>query len=400
MTEAAGLGSATTRFSGGARVVYISMIATALGVLPVYLTSGMAVFVRAELDFSPAALGLAVSSFFGASALASVPAGRLVEQRGTRTTLVASAWLAAISLGGIAAAQSWWQLVVAMLFGGVSNAMTPPATNRFLASRIRVRRQGVAFALKQASFPLATFGAGLAVPLIGLTLGWRWAFALTSAAALVYGVYFLSRISVDQPPPTTATGGKRRRVRPDQPLWILVVLAFGASCATAAGSALTSFYVESAVDGGLSPGPAGLGLSAGSLFGVATRLWFGRLVDRRGLLRFRHVAVLFLVGGIGMLGFTGPSTTTWLLLATTAVAFGAGWGWHGLFHLAIVKASPSAPAAATGVIMVGMFLGGIYGPTSFGLLAQELSFAAAWTALAISMTVGATVLTLVDRRIA
>lgn len=382
---------------GGARVVYITMVATALGVLPAYLTSGLAVFVRAELEFSPAALGLAISLFFTSSAVSSVPAGRMVERFGTRPTLTTSALLAATGLGLIAVAQSWWQLVGGMVVGGVSNALTPPATNGFLASRIRAPRQGVAFALKQIAFPLATLGAGLAVPAIGLTVGWRWAFALCAATAVGYGGYFLIRIAPD--PSTVVDGTRRRRGKPDQKLWILVVLAFGASCATAVGSSLTAFYVESAVDGGVAPGLAGLGLAAGSLFGVGARLVFGMMIDRSGILRFKHVAWLFVLGGIGMLGFMAPATNTPLLLATTALAFGAGWGWHGLFHLAIVKASPTAPAAATGIIMVGMFIGGIYGPMTFGFIAEHAGFAAAWATLAGSMLTGATILTLIDRRI-
>ena len=45
------------------------------------------------------------------------------------------------------------------------------------------------------------------------------------------------------------------------------------------------------------------------------------------------------------------------LLAGTALAFGAGWGWTGLYHLAIVRLRPHAPAAATGAASTALFLG-------------------------------------------
>src|SRR3954468_4978654 len=52
--------------------------------MPVFLVGGLAVQVGDELRFSPAGLGLAVSAYFGASALASVPAGALVGRYGSR----------------------------------------------------------------------------------------------------------------------------------------------------------------------------------------------------------------------------------------------------------------------------------------------------------------------------
>lgn len=385
----------------GTRVVFVSMLSTTLGILPAYLTAGLAVLVREDLGFTRSALGVAISAFFLVSALGSVPAGKFAERRGTRLTLAVSAMFAAAAFVGIAMAQNWWWLVGALLFGGAANAMPAPATNRFMLENVRRQRQGLAFAFKQISFPMATFGAGLAVPLIGLTVGWRWAYVIGAIVALTSCWYFFTRLPPDPTP--APRGPKEDRVKapaPDQPMWILVALAFGASLATAGGSSLASFYVESAVDGGLSPGAAGLGLSAGSLFGVGARLSFGAVADRmRRPLRFRHVAALFVVGALGLFGLTVTATQVAVLMLSTVVAFGAGWGWHGLFHLAVVKSSPRAPAAATGVVMVGLFLGGIYGPTAFGFIAEQVSFAASWTFLAVAMLTGAVILTLVDRRI-
>lgn len=386
----------------GVQAVVISMLSTTLGILPAYLTAGLAVLVRDELTFSRSALGVAISSFFLVSALGSVPAGRFTERRGTRPTVVVSALLAATAFSGLAVAQNWWQLVAALLFGGAANAMPAPATNRFLLAHVRRQRQGLAFALKQISFPLAALSGGLALPLIGLTIGWRWAYVLAAATALTFCGYALTRIPRESAAPDQRSDERtgERTPTPDLPMWILVALAFGASLGTAGGSSLASFYVESAVDGGLAAGTAGLGLAAGSLFGIGARLTFGAVADRMtGTLRFRHVAGLFVIGGLGMVGFTGSSTQLALLAVTTAVAFGAGWGWHGLFHLAVVKASPTAPAAATGVVMVGLFLGGIYGPSTVGFLAEHLSFAVAWMFLAVAMLTGAVILALVDRRI-
>jgi MFS family permease len=70
--------------------------------IPVFLVGGLAVQIGDELNFSPAGLGLAVSAYFGASALASVPAGALVERYGSVTISRFGIGLASASLLGIA----------------------------------------------------------------------------------------------------------------------------------------------------------------------------------------------------------------------------------------------------------------------------------------------------------
>src|SRR3982751_5263345 len=92
--------------------------------VPVFLVGGLAVQIGEELRFSPAGLGLAVSAYFGASALASVPAGALVERFGSTTIARAGIALASVSLLTIAvAARSLWTLIAILALGAAANAM-------------------------------------------------------------------------------------------------------------------------------------------------------------------------------------------------------------------------------------------------------------------------------------
>src|SRR5215213_10489907 len=78
-----------------------SALTTTIAVsIPVFLVGGLAVQIGDELGFSPAGLGLAVSAYFGASALASVPAGALVERYGSARISRFAIVLAAASLVG------------------------------------------------------------------------------------------------------------------------------------------------------------------------------------------------------------------------------------------------------------------------------------------------------------
>src|SRR5690606_30858704 len=68
------------------RAATSAVITTVATVCPVFLVGGLSVQIGKELHFSPSRLGLAVASYFTASALASFWAGRLVEHKGSRFT--------------------------------------------------------------------------------------------------------------------------------------------------------------------------------------------------------------------------------------------------------------------------------------------------------------------------
>lgn len=154
-------------------------------VLPVFLLGGLAVQMGSDLDFSPAGLGLAVSVYFGVSALASVPSGRLVERYGPARVARCGIVLAAVSMLAVAAlARSYPVLVGLLALSAAANALGQLASNTALAQHVPARRQGLSFGVKQAAIPISTLLAGAAVPVIALTVGWRWAFVAAAVAAM------------------------------------------------------------------------------------------------------------------------------------------------------------------------------------------------------------------------
>ncbi|WP_233600794.1 MULTISPECIES: MFS transporter [Micromonospora] len=161
----------TVRVSAGA-------IATTIArVLPVFLVGGLAVQMGHDLHFSPAGLGLAVSVYFGISALASVPSGALVERYGSALVARAGILLSAGSLLAVAALARSYPVLVALLgLSAAANALGQLASNAALARHVPTHRQGLSFGVKQAAIPVSTLLAGAAVPTIALTAGWRWAF--------------------------------------------------------------------------------------------------------------------------------------------------------------------------------------------------------------------------------
>lgn len=362
-----------TRYGGnqsGRRTVLWAIAVATCGVLPVFLVGGLAVQIRNELGFGTAALGIAVSLFFTTQALSSALVGRIVERVGSRRSMQAAALGSAASLLCIALfASSRDGLIGFLVLGGLANAASQVAANLALARGVRTGRQGLAFGMKQAAIPAATLLSGLAVPLVGITVGWRWAFIGCALGALATACTMPKMTEGEVRHQSNEPGGDMRPAP-------LILLALGIGLGSAAAVPLGAFIVASGVDAGLRVEFAGILLAAGGAVGIVVRLVLGWLADRRSAGHLRIVAAMLIVGtaGFGLLA-TGVS---WLFVLGTMLAFGAGWGWHGLFNFAVVKYNPNAPAAATGITQTGAAAGSAAGPFLFGVIVESTSYGTAW----------------------
>lgn len=369
----------TVRASTGA-------IATTIAcVLPVFLVGGLAVQMAHDLHFSPAGLGLAVSVYFGISALASVPSGALVERYGSSLVARAGILLSAGSLLAVAAlARSYPALVALLGLSAAANALGQLASNAALARHVPAHRQGLSFGVKQAAIPVSTLLAGAAVPTIALTAGWRWAFAAAAGVALA---------ALPAVPPQERAPARCPAAGPAGRATVaLVVVGLAAALAAAAANALGTFVVDSAAGRGLSPSLAGLTLTLGSAVCVAARVGTGWLADRREGGHVALIAGMLLVGALGLvlLAVAGPGP----LVAGVVLGFGLGWAWPGLLNFAVVRLHPQAPAAATSITQTGVYAGGCVGPLALGALADTLGYPTMWSTAAATMLTAAALMLL------
>lgn len=298
-----------TRYGGnqsGRRTVLWAIAVATCGVLPVFLVGGLAVQIRDELGFGTAALGIAVSLFFTTQALSSALVGRIVERVGSRRSMQVAALGSAASLLCIALfAGSRNGLIGFLVLGGLANAASQVAANLALARGVRTGRQGLAFGMKQAAIPAATLLSGLAVPLVGITIGWRWAFIGCALGALATACTI----------PNTSEGAVRHHTNEpggDMRPMPLILLALGIGLGSAAAVPLGAFIVASGVDAGLRVESAGILLAAGGVVGIVVRLALGWLADRRSAGHLRIVAGMLIAGTAGfVLLATGVS---WLFV--------------------------------------------------------------------------------------
>lgn len=358
----------------------VSTLSITLGSLPVFLVGALAVFIRPELDFSESRLGALATIYYLLSASLTWAGGKIAERLGGPRAMALAAALSFVSSIGIGlVARSWFSLAVCMAIAGAANGLAYPASNLSLARGIPIARQGVAFGVKQSSALYATLVAGASVPLIGATIGWRWAFAFAAAGA----VPIMAGYGIKQ---RVATRERGTDVHVERgPVWVMSAGAFFAVYATAS---LGSFYVESAVAKDVSASLAGSLLAMGSILGVAGRIGWGWFGDRRQDLHFVIVPILLGTGAVAF-ALLGVVDSVPMLIAATALVFGAGWAWSSLLNFGVIARNPRGPATASGILGTGQFGGGILGPLTFGFLVESRGYQTAWNVGGISLAMAA-----------
>lgn len=367
-----------------------------LAALPLFMVGGLAVQIRADLGFTEAALGAAVTAGFVTGAVSAPFGGRLADRVGPRSSLYLGSSLSVIALAGVGIlADSWGVLVVFLALAGLAVAITDPGLAILVNTSIAHDIHGLAFGLKEASIPAATLAAGAAVPAIALTVGWRWAFTVGIVPFLLI-LLLVPRVAprghIDTKHPDESVGNGARSA----PRSAILLTALAAALGTAAASGVGVFLTESAVAMGVSPGSAGVLLAVGSMAGIITRISTGVAADRTGREQFRLIAVMMGIGAVTIaLGGTG---NTILLVIGTIGAFTGAWGWTGIYFLSLVRASPTAPGTVAGIGTAGLGVGNAAGPLLFGLVAQSASFRSAWLVAGVAAAAAAMLMGLARSR--
>lgn len=373
------------------RGVAPALVATIVAMLPSFLTAALVVQIGLDTGLTLTGLGVIIGLFFGMAALVSPTAGRLSERVGWANGLRISTLLSALALGTI----GWFGATVPVIgislgLAGIASALTQTAANLTIARCVVPSRHGWVLGIKHSCVPAAMFLAGLAVPTLAVTVGWRWAFRVAAVIAVVTAAFVPRKRQLHtlSSPPTSVgpSAGK-----PSTPMHLLVILAVAVGLGIGALDPLGSFFVSYSVSIGVEEGVAGVLLAAGGFCGIIARLVAGRLIDRKAHADFTAIASMMVAGAAGIVilnlgGYPG-------LLIGGFIGFTAGWGWSGLFTFAVVKDNPEAPAAAWGVAQTGKFLGAATGPLLFGVVADRFSFDAAfWMATVALLTAGGLIL--------
>ncbi len=336
-------------------------------IAPVHLFGALAPEIQDELHFGDTAQGMAVAAFFALSALLTSWGGSFTDRVGPTRALRAAAISSFAGAVVIMAANRYGIIVAGLLIAAVGNAISQPGNSSFISLGVPAQRRGIAMGIKQSAIPVSTGLAGLALPVIAITAGWRWAYLYALGAAMV-GFALVPRIVA----PVRSTVAPLHH-RPSRPL---LIVAIGAAASGIAVAPIGAFLVRSLEDSGFEPGRAGIVQLGGSVLLVTTRIGWGRLMDGTDIDRFRFASGILLFGAIGypLLSFGSKP----LMVLGALIAYGAAWSWAGVVHLGVVERHADAAGGAAGVLQAGMFVGAMIGPGVFGIVADNQGFATGW----------------------
>ena len=231
--------------------------------------------------------------------------------------------------------------------------------------------------------------AGLAVPAVALTVGWRWAFVGASGLAVL--------AAIATPRSMTTIRLEQRTERQSTATPAMLQLAVGVGFAAGSVSLLSSFLVDSADEIGISNATADWLVVIGSILGLTTLVASGLRADRRGGRHLVVVARMLAVGAALFILLALNVTAVFVIVAP--LAYSAAWGWNGVFHFAVVTANQDAPGTATGIVQTGALTGSLSMVIVGGLIAHDHSCVAVWILAAACSFLGAAIILLGRRTI-
>jgi MFS family permease len=344
--------------------------------------------------------GAVISAFALMRFVSALGGGRLVDSLGERIVLASGIGIVAVSTGLAGLSQSYSQLLILRGLGGIGSAMFTVAATALLLRVVDAGNRGRASGLFQAGFLLGA----LLGPLLGgfltevsLRLPF-YVYAVSLIAAASIGFMFLR--SAEDSPPRVEPAETGEPVAAEEPesttlteAWgnpayrgaVMVNLANGWAFFGVRISLVPLFVTE---EMGLRPLWIGIGFLCASVAQAGFLLSAGKFVDRRG----RRPAMISgsLLAAAAFAAIAINESRLAYLLAMTATGVGAAF-------------VGTAPGAVVGDIMhgrggrvVAVFqmsadAGAILGPLAAGLLADQVSFSAAF-ALCSVILLAATVL--------
>ncbi|MFP5578732.1 MAG: MFS transporter [Acidimicrobiia bacterium] len=358
-------------------------------VVPAFLTGALSSRIGDDLGFGSGAAGVAVAALFVGAGVFAVPMGRVTERIGpTRAIRAGTVISAACALAIAGVVSAWWQLAAVLFVAGSAVGLVDTGAARAFGDAVPSTRHGIAFGAKEASVPAASLVAGLSIPVLADQLGWRAAFVAGALLAPVVLV-LVPGLSADPPGAADPGDGPERRGP-------LLLFAAGVALGCGAATAASTLLVPALEDRGWREADAGLLLALASAASIAVRLAAGGRGDQRPRSTWAMIAVLLAAGAAGAVLLASASTGAAAVIGAVTV-IGAGWGWTGIAYQTAVRVGRDRPAAAAGVVLMGLSVGGAAGPAAFGAIASAASYSAAWATSAAAL-VGGAVAVLASRR--
>ncbi|MCP5201129.1 MAG: MFS transporter [Gammaproteobacteria bacterium] len=320
-------------------------------------------------------IALFVSIVFVSAMFFSAASGSFIHRyggiRANQLGMTLSACCLLLALGG---SLPWLYLAAALV--GLGYGPNTPSGSHVLARVTPPRARSLVFSLKQSGAPLGGLLAGLLVPAMVHTVGWRGAIVVSVLLALA-GVVAIQPLRAaldddrDAAAPIALASPWRAvtAVMRDLRLRRLLLVAF---CLTATQATVMTFVVIYLVEViGLEFKLAGALFAASQASGAALRVVMGWAADRLGARTI--LVVLGLGSALGLVVLAGLDGDSAFALVALVVVLGCalGFGWNGVFLAEIASNSGTVGiGAATGGSLFFLYGGLVAGPAAVSALAS------------------------------
>ena len=331
---------------------------------------------QAEFAISKFQLGLLGAVNTGVGAILAPASGRFSDKVGGRSAVATTLIFTGVSAVLLAVSPNYIFLLFASAIGGVAQGLGNPATNKAISAGVSEASRGIVTGVKQSGVQASVFIAGVTVPVMSASFGWRSAMWLTAGitAALTLGLGVVP--TREEPTPMDKSQVERSR---KLPMFVTQLAIFGFLLGTIGGGfgRFLPLFAEEAV--GLSVEQAGQVFALQGLVAVPARLTAGIVLDR-GASAKKMMIMMAVLGAGSLLIVTAASAERPSLIWIGTIIAGLTLGtWNTAANLSMIRQRENA-GIATGRLMFGFLLGLTLGGPLVGWSIDRFDYTPAWLA--------------------
>ncbi|TDL31005.1 MFS transporter [Jeotgalibacillus sp. S-D1] len=367
----------------------------------------LGILIGEDFSLTKAQIGLLPSALFAGQALASVPAGFMVDRLGSRLLLMSSAFCLGGSFIIITFQSQYWLLLLFIVIGGLGYGAMHPVTNRGIIYWFHQKQRGTAMGIKQMGITLGSALAGLLLLPLAAVHGWRLVLCIAGVSLLLAGIAAFIHY---RDPAEVQVNASRQSIKSFYLSLLkmarhkpLLFVSLSALFLNGSQMCLNTYIVLYAYEKiGISLFYAGMLFVISEISGSFGRIGWGVISDR--FFNGKRVIILVIIAILTAAASMGiafiPTGTSFIAIVPVVIIFGfAVSGFNGIW---MNLASELVPKEQTGLssgfsIMVGS-LGVMIVPPFFGVMVdQSGSYTAGWLTITCLMAVVLTMLLFLNK---
>ena len=323
-------------------------------------------------------------------------AGYLTDRFGRKPFIILGATIHIVALTGQYFSVSYWPFFTLEILGGVGISVWMTASNALMADETEVASRGRAIALRQTSSRIGLLVGPVMAGLVASTITLPTVFLFIAAckvAVIVVAVFWIreSHAREARRRPQPAGGGRRRidlSMFGPRAFFALAVGTFAVSLVTGGTGVFRTFFpVQGTAAAGLDELQVGNLIAASGILALVAAIPAGMANDRYG--RKRTLITGIVVMGIAVWMTSGMSSFGAAALAVLVFGFAEALGSGTIQVYAMDLAPDDKRGAFLGVWSLSQSAGQIAGPLFIGLIADAVSFRAAFLTVVALLAVGA-----------